>query len=86
MAATDIILPKGYILVKRTDESLIGVASGSNGWYFGTIEKVYSTCDKFSTNDPVFFDSNGAPSFIEGVDTYYMVNDDKISGTEVPPP
>jgi hypothetical protein len=86
MAATDIILNKDMILVKRTNSSGIGVESGSSNWYFGTVEKVYSTCDKYSDGSSVFFDSNNAASFLEGSDTYYIVTEDKISSTESPAP
>jgi hypothetical protein len=86
MAITDIILPKGKILIKRTNASLIGVASGTNQWYFGDIEKVYSTCDKFEAGQTVFFKGLGEPSLLEGTYEYYLVDDDNISNSEVAPP
>jgi hypothetical protein len=86
MSVTDLELSKPKIVIRQTDASQIGIVSAATGFTFGQIVKVFDTSDKSSVDSYVVLPTLGLSAIKEGVNTYYIISEELVSGIEIPPP
>lgn len=86
MALTDIILPKGKIIVIKSS-SLNGIVSNGKALNFGTVQAVNDLCDVTEIGGSVWFDEGkSTPFMIISGTTFYMVDEDDIISNETAAP
>lgn len=87
MALSDVILPRGKIIVILSDSVYGLAATGEQALNFGSVQKVNQLTDAVTVGQIVLFDVTKATPFyiVSGV-KFYMVDEDDISLTETPPP
>ena len=84
MAAPDITLRAGQILVSRTDYSTIGVVPQTSKLALGIIEAVCDTCDYAIVGRTVLFQSELAFGILSG-GIYYVVDENTVLFQEPEP-
>jgi hypothetical protein len=86
MAAPDVILSRPWILV-TISSSQIGIYSGQAfGWEFGTVQKIFQTCDKVIVGDTILFEPDKGIKLVYGTTIYFMIEETNSAFTEVIPP
>lgn len=87
MALSDLILPKGKIVVVLSSSNYNFAAAGK-ALNFGTVQMANDLCDKTEVGAVVWFDiDNAIPFMIISGQKYYMVDEQTIiSGETAPPP
>lgn len=87
MALSDLILPKGKIVVVLSNTNYNFAAAGK-ALNFGIVQVVNDLCDVTEVGLVVWFDINKAtPFMVISGQTYYMVDEQNIiSGETAPPP
>lgn len=88
MAAPDIILSNGQVLVMSGLGSQLGVVPFGNKSFlqFGTVAKINDLCDSVAVDDPVMYDSSKGQTLLYGSTIYILIDEQHISGTEIPIP
>lgn len=82
MAASDLILQVGQVLV-RQDDSRLGITDATEGFLFGIVVKVYSTSDKTESDQYVLFNPTAAmSSFKISNIQYWIIREELISINE----
>lgn len=75
MALSDIILPKGKLIVSIVD-SPIGVNATSNIMNTGLVEVINDLCDSVIVGDYILYFTEGAIRFnMDTGETYYLINE-----------
>lgn len=75
MALSDIILPKGKLIVTVVN-SPIGINADSNVMNTGYVEVINDLCDSVAVGDYVFYFTEGAIKFnTDENSTYYLINE-----------
>ena len=77
MAAPEIVLQKGQVLVSRTDFSTIGLVPRTDGYVLGVIEDVCDVCDFAIIGRILLFNPELAFGILSGA-TYYIIEESKI--------
>ena len=90
MALSDLILPKGKVVVLLS-ESINDVVTAEGGTVlnFGSVQRVYETSDKTTVGDSVLFNINKSTPFtIISGNVFYLIDETDIQFTEtvIPPP
>ena len=86
MALTDIILEKGKIIVILSD-SYSGMVGTDVAFNFGTVQRVNDLCDVTTVGSSVMFNiTKAVPFMIISGQTFYLVDEEYISSSEVIPP
>lgn len=85
MAAPDINLSGTEVLLTNGASSL-GVISSDNKTQFGAVAKVSDLCDNVIVGNYVMYDSAKGRSLVYGSTIYILINEENISGVEVPVP
>jgi len=85
MPLSDIILSGKEALVSAS-ESLYGVRPIDGSTMFGTVQLVSDLTDRLTVNQSVMFNPKDGRRIMYGSTVYYLLSEDKISGTEVTPP
>jgi hypothetical protein len=83
MAAPNIILEKGYILLHQIAESKIGIIMTNNNFLFAEAVSVNDLSDKYNLGDFVLFNPLGATLMVYDEATYFLTTEDKIIFKEV---
>jgi len=83
MAAPNIILEKGYILLHQIAESKIGITMTNNNFLFAEAVSVNDLSDKYNLGDFVLFNPLGATLMVYDEATYFLTTEDKIIFKEV---
>lgn len=63
-----------YILVSKSGSSS-GLTAEQGTFVFGTVQRIYDTCERFAVNDVVLFDPTDCVAIYDGSVKYYLVND-----------
>lgn len=82
----DIILSKPWILVTLSSSQLGIKSNQSFGWEFGTVQKIFQTCDKLIVGDSILFEPKKWPQLVYGSTIYFLVEETNAAFTEVIPP
>ena len=90
MALSDLILPKGKVVVLLSESiNDVVTAEGGTALNFGSVQRVYETSDKTTVGDSVLFDINKSiPFMIISGNVFYLIDETDIQFTEtvIPPP
>ena len=90
MALSDLILPKGKVVVLLSESiNDVVTAAGGTALNFGSVQRVYETSDKTTVGDSVLFDINKSiPFMIISGNVFYLIDETDIQFTEtvIPPP
>lgn len=84
MAAPNIILNKGQILLKESASSL-DIDISATSFMFGDVEAVYEFTDRHEVGDVVMFNPKDADQISYSNEVYFLTTEDKIFFTEIPP-
>lgn len=86
MALTDIILPKGKVIVTKSASSA-SINPTGKALNFGYVQRVNDLCDVTLVGGSVWFDEKKSiPFMVISGTTFYLVNEDDIVSTEITPP
>lgn len=88
MPLSDILLGTGDVLVTSvsTISPTTGLTSVDGKTLFGYVSAVYDSSDTIVVGNVVMFESAKARTLLYGSTQYYLVNEENISGSSVPPP
>ncbi|HMW11306.1 MAG TPA: hypothetical protein PJ987_12795 [Bacteroidia bacterium] len=90
MALSDLILPKGKVVVLLSESiNDVVTAEGGTALNFGSVQRVYETSDKTTVGDSVLFNINKSTPFtIISGNVFYLIDETDIQFTEtvIPPP
>ena len=90
MALSDLILPKGKVVVLLSESiNDVVTAEGGTALNFGSVQRVYETSDKTTVGDSVLFNINKSTQFtIISGNVFYLIDETDIQFTEtvIPPP
>lgn len=81
MAAPDIILGKGQVLLTQ-GQSTLGIMPISKNVSFGQIALLNDLSDNYSVGVTVMFNPNMGSAFIYGSTVYTIIDEQYISGAE----
>jgi hypothetical protein len=56
------------------------------GWAFGTVQKVFPTCDNLVVGNSILFEPEKWPKLVYGSSIYYLVDQDNAAFVENPAP
>jgi hypothetical protein len=84
MALSDLILPKGKVVVLLSESiNDVVTAEGCTALNFGSVQRVYETSDKTTVGDSVLFDINKSiPFMIISGNVFYLIDETDIQFTE----
>ena len=84
MALSDLILPKGKVVVLLSESTNdVVTAEGGTALNFGSVQRVYETSDKTTVGDSVLFDINKSiPFMIISGNVFYLIDETDIQFTE----
>lgn len=84
MALSDLILPKGKVVVLLSESiNDVVTAEGGTDLNFGSVQRVYETSDKTTVGDSVLFDINKSiPFMIISGNVFYLIDETDIQFTE----
>lgn len=84
MALSDLILPKGKVVVLLSESiNDVVTAEGGIALNFGSVQRVYETSDKTTVGDSVLFDINKSiPFMIISGNVFYLIDETDIQFTE----
>ena len=84
MALSDLILPKGKVVVLLSESiNDVVTAEGGTTLNFGSVQRVYETSDKTTVGDSVLFDINKSiPFMIISGNVFYLIDETDIQFTE----
>jgi len=84
MALSDLILPKGKVVVLLSESiNDVVTAEGGTALNFGSVQRVYETSDKTTVGDSVLFDINKSiPFMIISGNVFYLIDETDIQFTE----
>lgn len=85
MAAPDIILSRGEVLVTNSSSGL-GILPSDNKLSFGVVQAVSDVTNNFIVGDSVLYKTESGRSIMYGSTIYIILTEDNISGSEVIPP
>jgi len=83
MAAPNIILEQGYILLQQTDESKLGITMTNNNFLFAEVVAVNDLSEKYNLGDFVLFNPLGATLLVYDDESFFLITEDKIIFKEV---
>lgn len=88
MAAPDITLNKGQLLVTKSGSGLGIFIIGNTPYSFGSVEKVSDLSSGYVVGASILFNANAkeTASLMYGSTVYFLVNEKDVTGTEVIPP
>jgi len=81
----DVILQKPLVLIVQAG-SPIGGGSVGTGILFGTVEKIYSSSDKYAEGDSVVYNSVGQQLVNYTGTEYALIDEKNILYKEIAPP
>lgn len=84
MALSDLILPKGKVVVLLSESiNDVVTAEGGTALNFGSVQRVYETSDKTTVGDSVLFNINKSTPFtIISGNVFYLIDETDIQFTE----
>jgi len=83
MAAPNIILEQGYILLQQTDESKLGITMTNNNFLFAEAVAVNDLSEKYNLGDFVLFNPLDATLLVYDDESFFLITEDKIIFKEV---
>lgn len=85
MPGPNIILDKGQMLITQA-ASILNIIPITTKMNFGTVALVYETCDKVAVGASVMYDNSKTSQFVYGSTIYLLIDEQYVSGAEVPAP
>lgn len=84
MALSDLILPKGKVVVLLSESiNDVVTAEGGTALNFGSVQRVYETSDKTTVGNSVLFNINKSTPFtIISGNVFYLIDETDIQFTE----
>jgi hypothetical protein len=83
MAAPNIILERGYILLQQTGESKLGITMTNNNFMFAEVVSINDLSEKYNLGNFVLFNPLGVTLMVYDSGTYFLTTEDKIIFKEV---
>ena len=83
MAAPNIILEQGYILLQQIGESKLGITMTNNNFLFAEAVAVNDLSEKYDIGDTVLFNPLRATLLVYDDETFFLITEDKIIFKEV---
>ena len=84
MAAGDLILYKPMVLLTQSASSVSGLTpvASQKQVSFGSVYRIYDTCDRVAIGANVLFDQSDAYQINDNGTTYYIIDETKVIATD----
>ena len=83
MAAPNIVIEKGYILLQQLGGSILGITMTNNNYLFADVVSINDLNEKYNLGDTVLFNPLNSTVFVYDDETFVLTTEDKIIFKEV---